>query len=58
MRNCDLLRGRQALTINRTITLRYSAAGTQGTQVIAVRGARIILARGPVHPLLPINHVG
>lgn len=58
MHNCALLRGHQPVTINRTITLRYSAAGAQGTQVIAVRGARIILTRGPIHPLLPINHVG
>jgi hypothetical protein len=58
MRNCALLRGRRRLTTNRTITLRYSASGTQGTQVIAVRGARMILTRGPVHPTLPINHVG
>lgn len=58
MRNCALLGGHQPVMINRTITLRYSVGGTQGTQVIAVKGARIILTRGPVHPLLPINHIG
>jgi len=58
MRNCSLLRGHKPLTINHTITLRYSVAGTTATQVVAVRGARIILTRGPVHPRLPINHVG
>jgi hypothetical protein len=58
MRNCALLRLIEPVTVNRSITLTYSADGTQGTQVIAVRGARIILTRGPRHPTVPINQVG
>jgi hypothetical protein len=59
MRNCALLRGRKQVTVNRSTTLEYSAGGNNnGTQVIYIRGARIILTRGPLHPRLPINHVG
>jgi hypothetical protein len=58
MRDCSLLAGHEPAIVNRSITLGYSANGTKGTQVISVRGARIILIRGPVHPTLPINRAG
>ncbi len=58
MRNCALLRGREPLTVNRSITLRYNAGGAKGAQVVRVAEARIILTRGPVHPTLPINQIG
>jgi hypothetical protein len=58
MRNCALLRLIEPVTVNRSITLTYGADGTKGTQVIAVRGARIILTRGPRHPTVPINLAG
>jgi hypothetical protein len=58
MRNCALLRGHQPVTVNRSTTLEYSAGGNNGTQVVYVRAARLILTRGPLHPRLPINHVG
>ena len=46
------------MTVNRSTTLEYSAGGDNGTQVVSVRGARIILTRGPLHPRVPINQVG
>jgi hypothetical protein len=58
MRDCGSLRGDQASTLNRSITLAYSADGRRGTQRVAVAAARIILTRGPLHPKLPINQVG
>jgi hypothetical protein len=58
MRNCALLRGHQPVTVNRSTTLRYNGDGGSGTQVVGVPGARIILTRGPLHPRVPINHVG
>lgn len=58
MRNCRSLRRNQTLTVNRRVTLTYSVTGAGGTQVVSVRGARIILTRGPLHPSLPINQVG
>jgi hypothetical protein len=58
MRNCALLRGHQPVTVNRKTTLRYSSGGGSRTQVVSIPGARIILTRGPLHPRLPINHVG
>ena len=44
--------------MNRNTTVKYSAGGSNGTQVVSVAAARIILTRGPLHPRLPINHVG
>jgi hypothetical protein len=58
MRNCALLSGHQPVTVNRNTTLRYSSGGSNRTQVVSIPGARIILTRGPLHPRLPINHVG
>ena len=58
MRNCSLLRGREPALVNRNTTVKYSAGGSNGTQVVSVAAARIILTRGPLHPRLPINHVG
>jgi hypothetical protein len=58
MRDCGSLRGDQASTLNRGLTLAYSADGRRGTQRVAVAAATIILTRGPLHPKLPINHVG
>jgi hypothetical protein len=58
MRNCALLRGHQPVTVNRSTTLRYNADGGSGTQLVGVPGARIILTRVPLHPRVPINHVG
>lgn len=58
MRNCSLLHGREPLIVNRSTTLRYSAGGSVGTQVVSVATARLILTRGPLHPRLPINQVG
>ena len=46
------------MTVNRSITLNYSVGGVRGTQVISVAAARIILTRGPLRPVLPINQVG
>jgi hypothetical protein len=57
MRNCARLRPTEPVTVNRSITLNYSA-GMKGTEVLAVAAARIILTRGPLHPRLPINRVG
>ncbi len=56
MRRCALLRGTAA--VNRSIALRYRANGGEGTQVVEVPGARIVLRRGPVDPKLPINQSG
>lgn len=58
MRRCRSLRQRKTLTVNRSTTLTYAANGGEGTEVVSVRGARIILTRGPLHPTLPINRVG
>lgn len=58
MRNCRSLGRGEALIVNRRVTLAYSVNGGSGTQVVSVTGARIILARGPLHPSLPINQVG
>jgi hypothetical protein len=58
MRNCSLLRGREPALVNRNTTVKYSAGGGNGTQVVSVAAARIILTRGPLHPRLPINQVG
>jgi hypothetical protein len=58
MRDCAALRGDQASTLNRGITLAYSAGGRRGTQRVSVAAARIILTRGPLHPKLPINQAG
>ncbi|TMC46722.1 MAG: hypothetical protein E6J20_20705 [Chloroflexi bacterium] len=58
MRNCPLLRSAEPVTVNRSITLDYSAGGAKGTQVIAQAATRIILTRGPLHPALRINQVG
>jgi hypothetical protein len=58
MRACGLLRADHRVTLNRSITLRYSSGGQRGTQEISVTGARIILTRGPLHPKLPINKIG
>jgi len=58
MRNCAQLRGREPVTVNRSTTLNYSVSSTSGTQVFSVAAARIVLTRGPLHPRLPINHVG
>jgi hypothetical protein len=58
MRNCGSLRRDETLTVNRSITLTYRAGGSKGTQAISVTGARIVLHPGPLHPSLPINHVG
>ena len=58
MRNCSLLRRREPVMVNRSTTLKYSAGGSDGTQVVSVAGARIILTGGPLHPRLPINQVG
>ncbi len=58
MQDCGSLRGDEALTVNRSITLTYSASDRRGTQAVSVAGARIILTRGPLHPSLPINQVG
>ena len=58
MRNCALLRSIEPMTVNRSITLNYSVGGVRGTQVISVAAARIILTRGPLRPVLPINQVG
>lgn len=58
MRNCRSLRHGAALTANRRLTLTYSVPGGTGAQTVSVRGARIILTRGPLHPSLPINQVG
>jgi hypothetical protein len=58
MRDCGSLPRGKAVTINRSITLAYDADGRRGWQPVAVRGARIILTRGPLHPKVPINQVG
>ena len=58
MQNCGSLRRDEALTVNRSITLTYSAAGRRAAQAVSVAAARIILTRGPLHPSLPINQVG
>jgi hypothetical protein len=58
MRNCSSLSTDQALVLNRSVTLAYSVGGRRGTQQLAVPAAQIILKRGPLHPKLPINHVG
>jgi hypothetical protein len=58
MRNSALLRGREPVMVNRSTTLKYSAGGSNGTEVVSVAAARIILTRGPLHPRLPINQVG
>ena len=58
MRNCAVLQSFEPVTVNRSITLSYSADGAEGTQAIAVPAARIILTRGPLHPVLPLNYVG
>ncbi len=58
MKNCARLSSTEPVTVNRSITLDYSASGVKGTQVISVAGARIILTRGPLHPRLPINQIG
>jgi hypothetical protein len=58
MRNCALLSGRGTLAVNRSMTLSYSTGGATGMQVVSVKGAQIILTRGPLHPRLAINHAG
>jgi len=58
MRNCSLLRGREPALVNRNTTVKYSAGGSNGTQVVSVAAARVILTRGPLHPRLLINQVG
>jgi hypothetical protein len=58
MRNCALLRRHRPVTVNPSTTLRYSSGGSSQTQFVSIPGARIILIRGPIHPRLPINHVG
>jgi hypothetical protein len=58
MRNCGSLRQKKALTVNRSITLTYRAAGSNGTQAVSVAGARLVLHRGPPHPSLAINQAG
>jgi hypothetical protein len=58
MRNCQSLRQGKTLTVNRSTTLTYSAHGAEGTETVTVRGAKIILTRGPLHPSVPINQVG
>jgi hypothetical protein len=58
MRNCALLDGHGPVTLNRSATLIYKAGATTYRQVVAVPSARIILARGPLHPSLPVNQVG
>jgi len=58
MRNCRSLRRGEVLTFDRRITVTFSVSGGSGSEVVSVAGARIILTRGPLHPSLPINHVG
>jgi hypothetical protein len=58
MRDCGSLPLGKAVTINRSITLAYEADGRRGSQQVAVRSARIILTRGPLHPKVPINTIG
>jgi hypothetical protein len=58
MNNCASLKAGQRLIVNRSITLAYRDGETNGSQTVSVRGARIILTRGPVHPTLPINTEG
>jgi hypothetical protein len=58
MRNCRALGPHETRVVNRSITLTYSADGSPGTETVQVRGARIFLSRGPLHPSFPINHVG
>jgi hypothetical protein len=58
MRNCGSLRQKEALTVNRSITLTYRAGGSKGAQAVSVAGARLVLHRGPPHPSLPINQAG
>lgn len=58
MRNCQSLRQHETLIVNRTTTLTYTVDGGEETEDVSVRGARMILTRGPLHPTLPINQVG
>lgn len=58
MRNCQSLRQGKALIVNRSTTLTYDARGGTGTETVAVRGARIVVTRGPLHPTVPINQIG
>ena len=58
MRKCALLRAIEPVAVNRSTTLLYSADGAKGSQVISVAAAQLILTRGPLHPLVPINQVG
>jgi hypothetical protein len=45
MDSCSVIRPRQTLIVNRTITLAYRAAGNSGSQQIATPSARLILTR-------------
>jgi len=47
MRNCELLRPHESVTLNRSVTITYRDGGTTARQPISVRGARIILTRPP-----------
>jgi hypothetical protein len=58
MSNCRSLMAGQRLIVNRSITLAFRDGETNGSQTVSVRGARIILTRGPIHPALPINSEG
>ncbi len=50
LNNCDLLPPVHALITNRAITVTYQANGHDGTQRIAMTGARIILTGKPAVP--------
>jgi hypothetical protein len=59
MRDCGSLQKDEALTVNRSVILVYDPGrGVYGAQPIAVRSAKIILTRGPLHPKVPVNTIG
>jgi hypothetical protein len=59
MRDCGSLQKGQSITVNRSVTLAYELGNdVQGAQPVALKSARIIVTRGPLHPKLPINTIG
>ena len=58
MRDCGSLPDETARTVNRSLVLFYEVDGQKGSQSVAVKSARIILTRGPLHPKVPINTIG
>jgi hypothetical protein len=58
MGDCRSLRPGERVIANRSTMLAYRVGGSAGSQVVSVRGARMILTRGPLDPSLPINQVG